>query len=215
MTICYRPITSNYNHNNITIQTMNTIKRILTYTLTSIAVVAIFTSCSNSKSYANMLVDENKAINLYLSDFQVENSIPADTVFEEGPDAPFYRLDDDGNLFMQVIRSGDRKNNRVTDDQLIFFRFTRYNLTYFYKYDEMVGEGNANDMNYSPTSFRYNNTTLSSTTQYGTGIQEPLKYLGIDCEVNLIVKSQYGFTSEIANVSPYLYNLRYFIPLSN
>ncbi len=194
---------------------MKVLSKILTYTILLAAVAVTASSCSNSKSYANRLVDENKAINLYLSDFKVENSIPADTIFETGADAPFYRLDDEGNLYMQVIRPGDRKNNRVSDDQLIYFRFTRYNLTYLYKYDEMVGEGNAIDINYSPTSFRFNNTTLSSTTQYGTGIQEPLKYLGIDCEVNLIVKSQYGFTSEIANVSPYLYNLRYFVPLSN
>ncbi len=194
---------------------MKVLSKILTYTILLAAVAVTASSCSNSKSYANRLVDENKAINLYLSDFKVENSIPADTIFETGADAPFYRLDDEGNLYMQVIRPGDRKNNRVSDDQLIYFRFTRYNLTYLYKYDEMVGEGNAIDINYSPTSFRFNNTTLSSTIQYGTGIQEPLKYLGIDCEVNLIVKSQYGFTSEIANVSPYLYNLRYFVPLSN
>lgn len=194
---------------------MNLLRNTLTQILLLAVAIAALSSCSNSKSYANRLVDENKAINLYLSDFKVENSIPADTAFLTGADAPFYRLDDEGNLFMQVIRPGDRENNQVTDDQLIFFRFTRYNLTYFFKYDEMVGEGNAIDINYSPTSFRFNNTTLSSSTQYGTGIQEPLKYLGIDCEVNLIVKSQYGFTSEIANVSPYLYHLRYFVPLSN
>lgn len=194
---------------------MKLFSNVYLYILAACASIIAFSSCNNSRSYASLLVDENKAINLYLSDYRVENSIPADTVFIEGPDAPFYRLDDEGNLFMQVIRSGDRKNNRVTDDQLIFFRFTRYNLTYLYKYDEMVAEGNAIDINYSPTSFRFNNTTLQSTTQYGTGIQEPLKYLGIDCEVNLIVKSQYGFSSEIASVNPYLYNLRYFVPLSN
>lgn len=194
---------------------MKILSNISFYILAVLASAALFSSCNNGKSYASRLVDENKAINLYLSNHKVENSIPADTVFQEGPDAPFYRLDDEGTLYMQVIRSGDRKNNMATDDQLIFFRFTRYNLSYFYKYDEMVGEGNAIDINYNPTSFRFNNTTLQSTTQYGTGIQEPLKYLGIDCEVNLIIKSQIGFTSEIANVSPYLYNLRYFVPLSN
>ncbi len=171
-------------------------------------------SCSDSKSYADRLSDENKAINLYLSDFKVENTIPADTAFICGEDAPYYRLDDEGNFFMQVIRPGDR-SNRAVDDQLIYFRFTRYNLTYFYAYNELVGEGNADNMDYTATSFRYNNTTLSSSTQYGQGVQVPLNYLGIDCEVNIIVKSQYGFTSELAQVTPYLYNIRYFKPLSN
>lgn len=172
------------------------------------------TSCSDSKSYADRLSDENKAINLYLSNFKVENNIPEDSVFICGEDAPFYRLDEDGNFFMQVIRPGDRSNKAV-DDQLIYFRFTRYNLTYYYVYNELVGEGNADNMDYTATSFRFNNTTLSSSTQYGQGIQMPLNYLGIDCEVNIIVKSQYGFTSELAQVTPYLYNVRYFKPLSN
>ncbi len=172
-------------------------------------------SCNDTKSYAERLQDENKAINLYLSDYKVENSIPEDENFEIGPDAPFYRLDEEGNVFMQVLRPGDRENNKASDDELIYFRFTRYNLLYYYNYGEMIGEGNAEDMNYSPTSFRFNNTTLSSSTQYGSGIQMPLNYLGVDCEVNIIVKSQYGFTSEMSTVSPYLYNIRYFYPMSN
>lgn len=190
--------------------------------LSSMATVAIlamsaisFQSCNDTKSYAERLVDENKAINLYLSDHKVVNSIPEDENFETGPDAPFYRLDAEGNVYMQVIRPGDRENNMASDDELIFFRFTRYNLLYYYNYGELIGEGNAIDMNYSPTSFRFNNTTLSSSTQYGSGIQMPLNYLGVDCEVNIIVKSQYGFTSEMSTVSPYLYNIRYFYPMSN
>ncbi|MCM1450592.1 MAG: DUF4827 domain-containing protein [Clostridiales bacterium] len=177
--------------------------------------VMSLSSCSDSKSYADRLVDENKAMNLYLSDCRVENSIPDGNKFEEGPDAPFYRMDEEGNVYMQVLRSGDRENNMASDDELIFFRFTRYNLLYYFNYGEMVSEGNADDMNQVATSFRFKNTTLSSSTQYGSGIQLPLDYLGIDCEVRLVIKSQYGFSSEIAAVTPYLYELRYFKPLSN
>lgn len=194
---------------------MNIFKHISKAVIFSAIAVLSLSSCSDTKSYAERLVDENKAINLYLSDYKVENQIPEDNNFLVGEDAPYYRLDEEGNVFMQVLRTGDRENNMATDDQLIFFRFTRYNLLYYYNYGEMIGEGNALDMNNVPTSFRFNNTTLSSSTQWGSGIQMPLNYLGIDCEVNLIVKSQYGLTSEISTVSPYLYNLRYFKPLSN
>lgn len=58
--------------------------------------------------------------------------------------------------------------------------------------------------------FRFGNYSLQSSAQYGSGIQLPLSYLGIDCEVNIVIKSQYGFTSEMTNVVPYLYNVRYF-----
>lgn len=196
---------------------MTILKHLSTMATFAILAMSVMTlpSCSDTKSYAERLQDENKAINLYLSDHKVVNSIPEDNNFEIGPDAPFYRLDEEGNVYMQVIRPGDRENNMASDDELIYFRFTRYNLLYFYNYGEMIGEGNADNMNYSPTSFRFNNTTLSSSTQYGSGIQMPLNYLGVDCEVNIIVKSQYGFTSETSTVSPYLYNIRYFYPMSN
>lgn len=169
-----------------------------------------FAGCDDSVSYAELLTDETHAANNFLSNHRVINDIPADTVFETGPDAPYYRLDEDGNLYMQVLYAGDRKNNRVKDNELIYFRYTRYNLNYFMKTGIMEGSGNSTDMWSAPASFRYGNTTLTSSVQYGSGVQAPLAFLGVDCEVNIVIKSQYGFTSEIAQVVPYLYNLRYF-----
>lgn len=69
------------------------------------AVAVSVTSCEDSKSYAELLTDEAHDINRYLADHRVVNSIPKDTVFEVGPDAPFYRLDEDGNIYMQVLDS--------------------------------------------------------------------------------------------------------------
>lgn len=60
-------------------------------------------------------------------------------------------------------------------------------------------------------SLVYGNNTLTSTTQYGEGIQVPLEFLGYNCEVDLIVSSTLGFTSEISSCIPYLYkNLKFF-----
>ena len=64
-------------------------------------------------------------------------------------------------------------------------------------------------------SFRFGNYTLTSSSQWGSAIQLPLNFLGYDCEVNLVVKSQLGLSSEISQVIPYLYNLRYFEALSD
>lgn len=175
--------------------------------------IALFSlaSCSDSKSYAEYLDDERKSTNAYLATQRVINDIPADTVFITGKDAPFYRLNEEGTVYMQVLKAGDRENNKVKEDQTIYFRFMRFSLNIWATGEDVVAEGNAEDMGYNTFSFRYNNYTLSSTTQYGSGIQAPLEFLGIDCEVNIIIKSQYGFTSEIANVVPYLYqNVRYF-----
>lgn len=178
--------------------------------LCAVAFAAFVSSCSDTKSYAEYLSDERKAVNSYLSDFRVINSVPADSIFEYGENAPFYRLDEDGEVFMQVINPGDRANNAAQKNQQIYFRFMRTNLLYVWQGYNTAPDGNANDMSFNPTWFRYQDYTLQSSSQYGRGIQMPLDYLGIDCEVNLVIRSQYGLTSEIGEVMPYLYNLRYF-----
>lgn len=166
-------------------------------------------ACDDNKSYAELLADEDKAVNNFLADHRVVNEIPEDTIFEVGEDAPYYRLDEDGLVYMQVLKAGDL-NNKAKDNQLIYFRFMRYNLNNYVDGVLPEGVGNAEDMNYSAASFRFGNYTLNSSSMYGAGVQLPLYYLGIDCELNLIIKSQYGFSDEISNVIPYLYNIRYF-----
>lgn len=181
-------------------------------------------SCKDKESYADLLRDETYAVNDYLANYPVINSIPADGEFETTVDimesqglsrdeavklTPFYRMDDEGYVYMQVVNPGT-PDMKTETDQLVYFRFTRYNLTTVYKYDVWQGGGNAEDLGSSTTSFRYQNTTLSSTTQWGTGLQVPLDYLSTDCEVNLIVKSYVGLEEEVTAVYPYLYQIRYF-----
>ncbi len=167
-------------------------------------------SCSDTKSYAELLNDETHYVNVFLANQRVINEIPADTVFEYGEKAPFYRLDDDGNLYMQVINPGTPGNKAVADE-LIYFRFTRFSL-YNYSGGSLSGIGNESDLSYSDTFFRYGNYQLASSSQWGSGIQYPLALLPVDAEVNIVIKSQLGLTSEIAEVVPYLYHLRYYRP---
>ena len=168
------------------------------------------TSCKDSESYADLLNKERQATNAYLANCRVVNEVPKDTVFEIGSDAPYYRIDPEGNVYMQVLKAGDRKTDKAKTSEKIYFRYMRYNLYYWYTYNEMIGSGNENDMNAAPTYFQYNNYTLTVSSQWGYGIQLPLTFLGVDSEVNLIIKSQYGCASEISNVQPYLYHVRYF-----
>ncbi len=184
------------------------------YTFVFATFAAILTlalaSCNDGKTYAELLENEDHYVNNFLADNIVINEIPADTVFITGEDAPYYRLDEEGDLYMQVINPGT-PGNKVKDDELIYFRYTRYNLSY-YDGELNYGGGNDDDMSLSNTSFRFGNYSLQSSSKWGTGIQQPLVYLPIDCQVNLIVKSQYGFSSEMADVMPYLFKLRYYRP---
>lgn len=177
----------------------------------AVIIAAAAASCDDGKTYAELLDTENQSVNRFLADQMVVAEIPEDTVFITGPDAPYYRLDEDGMLYMQVINPGT-KDNRVKNDELIYFRFTRYNLNNYIDSKLPAGDGNETDMGYLNSSFRYDNFQLQSSYQWGTGIQMPLAYLPVDCEVNIVIKSQYGFVSEIANVIPFLYHIRYYRP---
>jgi len=170
----------------------------------------VVSSCSKSKSYSELLRTEEKAVNWFMAQHRVVNSVPEDSVFECGEDAPFYRMDEDGYIYMQVLNPGD-KTMMAQKDQLVYFRYMRTNIQEMYDGLDPQPTGNANNVGTgNATSFRFDNTELPSTTAYGSGIQVPLKYLGLDCEVNIVIRSYYGIQSEIGVCQAYLYNVRYF-----
>ena len=174
------------------------------------------TSCDDNKSYAELLNDENKSVNRFLACQRVEMTIPADSVFEIGPDAPYYQLDQEGNVYMQVLDKGSDVKPTMGDQ--VYFRFLRYNLDTYVIGGDNIGIGNANDVTSSSstslgaTAFYLGNYTLPSSSQWGSGIQMPMYFLGYDAKVNLVVKSQYGITSEQASVIPYLFTISYYKP---
>lgn len=167
--------------------------------------IASLCSCSDSVSYAELLADEDMYVNNYLADQIVIDEVPADTVFITGEDAPYYRLDEDGQLYMRVLNAGT-KGNMVENNELIYFRYTRWPLA---AYAGSLGAGAGNNIALSPAWFRYNNFTLNESYSWGYGIQRPLAYLPIDCEVLLVVKSQMGLPDEQTSVQPYLFKLTY------
>jgi len=186
-------------------------KRNYPIALLALLAMTLLAACSDSESYSDLLNSERNASNAYLSTQRVVNEIPKDTIFEVGSDAPFYRLDSEGNVYMQVLKAGDRANDRARTSQDIYFRFTRYNLINWYSTGELtVASSNAIDMGSKATYFKYADYSLTISSQWGYGLQMPLAYLGVECEVNLLIKSQYGPTDEIADVQPYLYHVRYF-----
>ncbi len=190
---------------------MKSYSRFLSMLTLGLGIAASMMSCDDGKSYAELLTDEAHSINRFLADHRVENEIPADTVFEVGEDAPFYRLDADGNFYMQVLDAGTKSEaNKVQPNEQIYFRTTRYNLHYYFDGTLPEGDGNASDPSVGNYFFRFENFELQSSSQWGSGIQMPLYYLPVNCEVNIVVKSQYGMTNEVANVIPFMYNIRYY-----
>lgn len=187
--------------------------RLSTFLIGVTAMLSLF-SCDDGKTYAELLKDERKATNAFLAEKTVINEIPEDTIFLAGEDAPFYKIDPDGNVYMQVLEA-DSKENRPVDDQPVYFRFMRLDLLTWYTTGGVNGgtefwEGNAENMMADPTFFLYNNYTLTSSAYYGYGLQLPLAYVGVNSKVNVLIKSQYGFSDEISYVVPYLYTVTYY-----
>lgn len=167
-------------------------------------------SCEDDQSYSDLLKEEEKATNWYLAQRTICLEIPADSVFQTGPDAPYYKMDEDGYLYMQVINVGD--TTRVKDGDRVIFRFMRCNLKNFYMNGVEEWTGNANDMSFATSSFRFNSYQYQDSQKYGRGIQVPMKYLGYNCEVNLVLRSYLGFTNDQSQCIPYALNVKYFKP---
>lgn len=174
--------------------------------------MAFVSSCSNSVSYSDLLKDEQEASNWFLAQQRVCNEIPSDSVFEVGPDAPYYRMDPDGYIYMQVLNPGT-KDIPAAGDQ-VYFTFTRWSIQDMYAKDslEVDGQGNQNDFlnSVGQTYFIFGNMNVASSSNYGSGIQKPVAFLGYNSEVNIVLKSYYGFSSESTTCVPYLVNVRYF-----
>lgn len=172
-------------------------------------------ACSKSQSYSELLREEEKAVNLFLSGQKVLNEIPADSIsFLTGPDAPYYRLDEDGYLYMQVIKKGEQ-SEKVEPGDLVYIRFEREDLKAKYLGYSSYVDGNqntlSNDLN-GNVSFVYDNRYLESTEKFGLGVQWPMKFFGYGSEVNLVLRSYYGFSSDMTECIPYLINIKYFRP---
>ena len=184
--------------------------RKIIYKLMLLAGLGLFLGgCSDSDSYSTLLKKEEKAANWFLSNQKVCLDIPADGQFEIGENAPFYKLDEDGYVYMQVVNPGSETSRPQKGDQ-VYFRYNRINLKTWYESGSEVSTGNDNNMEIATSGFVYDDYSLNSTIMYGRGIQNALSYLGYNSEVNLVLRSYYGFTSDQSQCIPYLINIRYF-----
>ena len=126
--------------------------------------LTLLTACNDDQSYADRLNEERNAVNAFLANHRVVMSIPEDSVFEVGENAPYYRIDVDGNVYMQVLDAGDRKNDKAKVSEPIYFRYSRYNLATWYADGTWsIYSGNETAMDAMSCSFNYADYTLPSS----------------------------------------------------
>lgn len=169
--------------------------------------------CSKSESYSNLLKNENQAVNWFLSGQRISVEIPENGNFEVGPDAPYYKMNEDGTIYMQVLKLGNLEESQMPQDgDKVYFRFSRKNIKQMMNGFDPAWEGNSSDLNSAigPTSFIYGNNYRPTSIKWGEGLQLAVKYVGYYSEVNLVLKASAGFTEDQSGCIPYIYNVRYF-----
>lgn len=156
----------------------------------------------------DMKKKEDQAIKAYLKKFDVIDELPAISDIQVGSVAPYYRLNPEGSVYMQLVRRGTAPAVKAGDK--IEFRYFKYNLlTYLEEGKLPTGEGNLDSPQESPSTLILGSDEGESL-RYGTGIQLPL-LLGLpsNSEVNLVVASSVGAPADAHTLTPYLYNVRY------
>lgn len=167
--------------------------------------------CDETKSYSELLDEEEKAVNWYLANCRVEAYAPKSIDdFEIGENAPFYKMDEDGYLYIQIVNKGD--NQKIQENDKVYFRFKRKCIKYLWQGYDVSWEGNTDDMvnGLGSTYLIYQNYNVPSTAQFGTGFQAPLEFVGYDSEVNMVISSNQGFTTDQTQCLPYIYNVKYY-----
>lgn len=174
------------------------------------AAVSTLTACEKTESYNDLLTKEENAVNWFLAGEEVCNEIPADSVFQVGEDAPYYKMDEDGAVYMKVLKVGSEPKPKKGD--AVYFRYAFKNILDMHSGLNPAWAGNSVDLNGSIGAryFIFEEMQYTQTSEYGTGIQLPMQYFGTDTEVMLVVKSTRGFYSYQARCVPILYKIRYF-----
>ncbi len=208
-------------------------KKLLISCLSFLLAGALFQACDDSKTYAEMLQDEEDAVNKFIRDEGIQ--VISQDEFERNDTVTnldrneFVSLSD--GVYMQIVdRGSEDLNDTFKDGDEICVRFEERNLleneiTCFNVF--LDGYEDANQYYMDPAVFRY---TLESTYAYGTFIQQAyawsiahssstevpsgwllaLPFVRDNAHVRLIVPSRMGISESQNSVIPYYYDIRKF-----
>jgi len=159
------------------------------------------TSCSDTKTYAELLKDEKNLIEAYVkrNNIEVVSTFPANTAWRNnGKDV--YVLTTSG-LYFHMVNSGDlSSNDTLMSKNIVVPRYKQYTLGVV---ADTLSNWSTIDYTY-PSSFTYGDLTLSCKA-----FHEAASYMKRnDSEAKIIVPSSIGFSSELNSVTPMGYDLK-------
>jgi len=170
-----------------------------------IIISCISFSCKQSKSLQELLQEEKKAIDRFITmnDFVILKDYPADSIFKENE---YYRTSD--GLFFHVVDLGNGKRVKPADDVSVRYEYFQYIK------DVVSGDTTTyNFLSYQPFSFVYgiSATYMSASSPVCQGWVIPLSYVGENAVIDIIIPSSLGSYNDYnTSIAPVFYkNLRY------
>jgi hypothetical protein len=180
-------------------------KKSLFFALSFFAFSAIFSSCSQQKSLQELLREEKKAIERFISanDFVILDEYPKNGVFGE---KEYFKTNE--GLYFHVVDSGNSNRIKPLNDVTIRFE---------YMHDVRDAARGDTTTRIAPSllypfSFTYGIQATYSPqgSPVCTGWIIPLSFVGEDAIIDLIIPSSLGSSSDNSNIIPEFYkNLHY------
>ena len=177
--------------------------------LSLIAIVILSSSCNKRKTYADLLKEENKAIDKFISKNKlvVIDNFPRNGVFK---DNEFFR-DPATGVYYNIMEVGDTINTKkAKDGSEVHVRFK--GLKYFSKNDTLEYNNNDPIRSPFPETFVYRGpvTMLNRSRNYpGTtaGWAVPLEHVGRNGKVRMIIPFNMGAPSDQQAYTPTYYDV--------
>jgi hypothetical protein len=159
------------------------------------------TSCSDTKTYAELLKDEKNLIEAYIkrSNIEVVSAFPASTAWtNDGKDV--YVLTTSG-LYFHMVNAGDlSSNDTLMSKNIVVPRYKEYTLGVV---ADTISNWSTIDYTY-PSSFTYGDLTLSCKA-----FHEAASYMKRnDTEAKIIVPSSIGFNADLLTVTPKAFDIK-------
>lgn len=177
-----------------------------------LTLLVLFAACDDDVSYAERVETERKRIKEFISEQNIEvlDTYPSSGVFK----ANQYYLDDTG-VYINVVDSGNGKRAAYRGE--VYFRFGEVMSLPLSESDTLKAwESNPG---LQPLSFKYGivstysdyyNTSSMPYFYLSEGVTIPLKYVGENALVNIIVPFKIGSVSQTSYYTTLFYkNLRY------
>lgn len=182
-----------------------------------------FQACDDTKTYAEMLEDEDRAIEAFVRDSNItvisQSQFYAQDSVTDIAKNEFVQLA--SGVYMQILDKGvEDKSDTVKNNDVILVRFSEYdvlnkytsysNLDIVYMVDEFRYVVTSSSIAGIFTGGNYMYSTSSSVnTAVPAGWLVPLEYVRNKAHVKLIVPSKMGGNVGMQNVIPYYYDIKY------